>query len=314
MVAKKGSAKKAGAPSFDSIIEAERLNRKKKENQALADQLLGSKKRRASAPGPGVGNKKTPTDRSLASRIGVVKRSASTSSKPKSNTFAAARATAKQTTQTKSTSSRRSREDRMVEDINGRKDTNVNVTPRKPTEITIKGTAATGPFVVVGRNFAPGTNAADIETAMEPVAGHIVGVHITSYTPYVNAQIACAEKWGAEAIVAQFNGQKADGRVLSLEYKGAGNSYFGPSAVSRSATNNYDALREQADRERRERKKVAEPQIQDERYGFSDSTGQHRHSNGTSTRTNQHSNGLHSDKMMVDAPAVPISQRNRGFR
>lgn len=94
----------------------------------------------------------------------------------------------------------------MLEDINGKKD--VNLAPRKQTEITIKGTAATGPFVVVGRNFAPGTNAADIEAAMQPVAGHIVGVHITSYTPYVNAQIACAEKWGAEAIVAQFNGQK----------------------------------------------------------------------------------------------------------
>lgn len=93
----------------------------------------------------------------------------------------------------------------MLEDIQGKKD--VNVAPRKQTEITIKGTA-TGPFVVVGRNFAPGTNAADIEAAMEPVAGHIVGVHITSYTPYVNAQIVCAEKWGAEALVAQFNGQK----------------------------------------------------------------------------------------------------------
>jgi hypothetical protein len=96
----------------------------------------------------------------------------------------------------------------MLDDINGRKEVVDIVQPRKTTEITIKGTAATGPFVVVARNFAPGTNAADIEAAMEPVAGHIQGVHITSYTPYVNAQIACAERWGAEAIVAQFNGQK----------------------------------------------------------------------------------------------------------
>ena len=56
-----------------AITIEERLNRKKQENQALADQLLGSKKRRASAPGPGVGSKKAPADRSLASRIGVVK-------------------------------------------------------------------------------------------------------------------------------------------------------------------------------------------------------------------------------------------------
>ncbi|EEA24750.1 hypothetical protein TMatcc_007849 [Talaromyces marneffei ATCC 18224] len=307
MVAKKAAGKKASAPSFDSIIEAERLNRKKQENQALADQLLGSKKRRASAPGPGVGSKKTPADRSLASRIGVVKRSASTSSKPKANTIATARATAKQTTPAKATS-RRTREDRMIEDINGKKD--VNLAPRKQTEITIKGTAATGPFVVVGRNFAPGTNAADIETAMEPVAGHIVGVHITSYTPYVNAQIACAEKWGAEAIVAQFNGKKADGRILSIEYRGGGSHFFGPTSGKRTAPNSYDTLREQADRERRERKKVVEPQSQDGRNEFSDSKGRPRRADG---RTNDNME-LYSDKMMVDAPSAPISKRGRGFR
>jgi N-acetylmuramic acid 6-phosphate (MurNAc-6-P) etherase len=92
----------------------------------------------------------------------------------------------------------------MLADIDGEKDVNINT--RNP-EISIRG-SGTGPFVVLARNFAPGTNAADIEAALEPVAGHIVGVHITSHKPYVNAQIACAEKWGADAIVAQFNGQK----------------------------------------------------------------------------------------------------------
>lgn len=92
----------------------------------------------------------------------------------------------------------------MLADINGEKDVNLNT--RNP-EISIRG-SGTGPFVVLGRNFAPGTNAADIEAALGPVAGHIVGVHITSHRPYVNAQIACAEKWGADAIVANFNGQK----------------------------------------------------------------------------------------------------------
>lgn len=97
----------------------------------------------------------------------------------------------------------------MLEDIGGEKD--VNLTKTRNTEISIKGVAS-GPFVVIGRNFAPGTNAADIEAALEPVAGQIVGVHITSTAPYVNAQIACAEKWGAEAIVANFNGQKVSSR------------------------------------------------------------------------------------------------------
>jgi hypothetical protein len=89
--------------------------------------------------------------------------------------------------------------------------------------------------------------------------------------------------------------------VLSLEYKGAGSSFFNP-----PATNNYDALRQQADRERRESKK-AEPQVQDGRHGFGDAKGRRRRGDGQNK-------GLYSDEMMVDAPAVPISQRGRSFR
>lgn len=94
----------------------------------------------------------------------------------------------------------------MIADINNGNDVQVN-SSIAGKGISIKGTGS-GPFVVLARNFAPGTNAADIEAALEPVAGKIDGVNIQTFAPYVTAEIACAEKWGAEAIVAQFHGQK----------------------------------------------------------------------------------------------------------
>ncbi|QKX54770.1 uncharacterized protein TRUGW13939_01859 [Talaromyces rugulosus] len=304
--------------SFDSFIEAERLERRKKENQTLANQLLSKKSRRASAPGPGIGNKKAPAEKSLASRIGVTKRSASTSSKPKFNPLVAARSAAASSTRGArpglSGSIRRTREDRMLADINAGNDVQVksNVTGKG---ISIKGTGS-GPFVVLARNFAPGTNAADIEAALEPVAGKIQGVNIQTFTPYVSAEIACAEKWGAEAIVAQFHGQKADGRVLHLEYKGTNFSSFNPPTAPRGASN-YDHFREQANRERIESRKA---EVQDGRPGFDENSnrgrfgrgGRGRASNGANR--NQQSNGLYSDEMMVDAPAASASQRGRKTR
>lgn len=95
----------------------------------------------------------------------------------------------------------------MFADIQAGNDVQVKSSNIGGKGITIKGTGS-GPFVVLARNFAPGTNAADIEAALEPVAGKIVGVNIQTYSPYVTAEIGCAEKWGAEAIVAQFHGQK----------------------------------------------------------------------------------------------------------
>lgn len=61
---------------------------------------------------------------------------------------------------------------------------------------------------MVGSNFAPGTTAADIQTALEPVAGEIVSCRITSQYPIVTAEIACAERSGAENVVAKFHNKK----------------------------------------------------------------------------------------------------------
>ena len=71
---------------------------------------------------------------------------------------------------------------------------------------SIKGAA--GPYAVVGSNFAPGTSAADIRSAMEQVAGEIMSCMIITSYPTVIAEIVFAEKETAEMIVTTFNNQK----------------------------------------------------------------------------------------------------------
>lgn len=71
--------------------------------------------------------------------------------------------------------------------------------------LSIKG--ASGPFVVVGSNFAPGTTAADIQSALESITGPMLSCRVISHSPSVTAEIAYAEKWSAENAVANFDNQ-----------------------------------------------------------------------------------------------------------
>jgi hypothetical protein len=73
--------------------------------------------------------------------------------------------------------------------------------------ISIKGTGSES-FVVVGKNFAPGTTAADIQSAIEPVSGKIVSCWVTSHQPTVTAEITFQEKSSAEKAVANFHNQR----------------------------------------------------------------------------------------------------------
>ncbi|KAK4242474.1 hypothetical protein C8A03DRAFT_11394 [Achaetomium macrosporum] len=87
--------------------------------------------------------------------------------------------------------------------------------------MTIRGLA--GPFVVMAQNFAPGTTAADIESAMTPVGGIITSCRIVKTHPIVIAEIVFESKEGADNVIATFNNQTADGRVLSV-YPKIGNT------------------------------------------------------------------------------------------
>lgn len=74
-------------------------------------------------------------------------------------------------------------------------------------EISIRG-IATGPYVVIGSNFAPGTTAADIKSAMEPSGGVMQSCIIISLHPTVDAEMVFAEKPNAENVIATFHNKK----------------------------------------------------------------------------------------------------------
>jgi len=74
-------------------------------------------------------------------------------------------------------------------------------------EISIRGTAG-GPYVVIGTNFAPGTTAADIESAMIPSGGEMQSCRIMSATPTVIAEMVFTEKQNAESVISTFNNKK----------------------------------------------------------------------------------------------------------
>ncbi|KAL4910362.1 hypothetical protein BDW74DRAFT_51367 [Aspergillus multicolor] len=313
------------AVSFDSIIQS---SRQKKKHEDLANQILG-KNRRASAPGSGAGKAQNATPGgSLASRIGVTKRSASVNlnSKPGSRASAAVAARGRNTTAgTKPTRRRHSDENRLISAINA---ANSQATVRNARGLNIKG-ASSAPPVVIGSNFAPGTTAADIQSAIEPVSGKIISCWITSHNPTVTAEITFAEKSSAEKAVANFHNQRADGRILSFQF--ANRDAFGRPISTGSS---FDNQREQADRDRRAQR-TADPALQDGRYGFNEQDNQP--ANPRDSRYNGRANGqrgdrgrrnfgrsdrganqgaqdtgLYSDEMMTDAP--PQGPRNRGNR
>ncbi|KAL8631213.1 hypothetical protein Q9189_003058 [Teloschistes chrysophthalmus] len=151
-------------------------------------------------------------------------------------------------------------------------------------EISIRGSA--GPYTVIGSNFAPGTTAADIESAMHPVGGEMVECNIVAKMPTVVAEMVFSERARADNVIATFNNKRADGRLLRLYLK-TGNSPLPAnvpvqdgdrSEAPRNAPlepkaarvdlareeNAYDRQREQYDRNRRR----AEPEFQDGSYGF----------------------------------------------
>ena len=73
-------------------------------------------------------------------------------------------------------------------------------------EITIRGLA--GPYVIIGTNFASGTTAADIESAMVPSGGEMQSCSIIASDPTVIAEMVFAEKANAERVIATFNNKR----------------------------------------------------------------------------------------------------------
>lgn len=69
--------------------------------------------------------------------------------------------------------------------------------------ITIRGLA--GPFAVMGQNFAPGTTAADIESAMTPFGGEMESCKIVKTQPFIVVEMVFASREGGERVIETFN-------------------------------------------------------------------------------------------------------------
>lgn len=82
-------------------------------------------------------------------------------------------------------------------------------------ELNIKG-AASGPYIVVAQNFAPGTTAADIESVMLSVGGEMHSCKLIASNPTVIAEMNFVEKAGAEKVIETFNGKKVSSSVAEL--------------------------------------------------------------------------------------------------
>ncbi|KAL6862055.1 hypothetical protein J3F83DRAFT_746574 [Trichoderma novae-zelandiae] len=124
--------------------------------------------------------------------------------------------------------------DRMDTDPSARQQ--VNVVAQKGTTripdagMTIRGLA--GPFAVMGQNFAPGTTAADVESAMTPVGGEMISCEVVKTQPFMIVEMVFASREGGERVINTFNNQTADGRILKVYPKPGG---YKPSRDSSSS-------------------------------------------------------------------------------
>lgn len=104
--------------------------------------------------------------------------------------------------------------------------------------LSIKGKA--GPFVVEASNFAPGTTAADIESALQSDAlddngvSGMISCRIVSASPTVVAEMVFAERHIADKVISTYHNQRADGRILQLVLKRPGG---GPRSAERIQPN-----------------------------------------------------------------------------
>lgn len=96
--------------------------------------------------------------------------------------------------------------DRMETDDSVKRQVNIvknGKSQARDTGMTIRGLA--GPFAVMAQNFAPGTTAADIESAMTPVGGEMVSCEIVKTQPFIIVEMVFASREGGEKVIETFN-------------------------------------------------------------------------------------------------------------
>ncbi|KAL6695402.1 hypothetical protein J3F84DRAFT_336140 [Trichoderma pleuroticola] len=255
------------AKEFERIINTAR---ERKKNEALADKIF-SKGRRQSAP---TNLKAARPGGSLASRVGVkkaqpqnkptvsaqrrratipsgdvngewthdlhssVNRPNTSSNAPLSSRITLPGAGApKKTAAQKKAARLAAAVDRMDTDDSVRQQVNIvkNGKPQRPDAgMTIRGLA--GPFAVLGQNFAPGTTAADVESAMTPVGGEMVSCEVVKTQPFMIIEMVFASREGGERVIETFNNKTADGRILKVYAKPGGYKPSRDSASGRQSS------------------------------------------------------------------------------
>ncbi|KAK2594222.1 hypothetical protein QQS21_008064 [Conoideocrella luteorostrata] len=242
------------AADFQKIITDAR---ERKKNSALADRIFNRDRRRQSAP-----PKLKPTHGgSLASRVGVKKQRAtpagtslnannrraslpagnvdgdwthdlhdsvnSASGKAKGAGFLSSRISVPGSNNNNNAANRNAskRKTKLAAALAQTETDQVNIVtapPRGPKNmgLTIRGLA--GPFAVMGQNFAPGTTAADIESAMTPVGGDMISCNIVKTSPFLLVEMVFASREGGERAIETFNDKTADGRVIRMYPKVGG--------------------------------------------------------------------------------------------
>jgi hypothetical protein len=123
----------------------------------------------------------------------------------------------------------------------------INIREPKSKGISIRGLA--GPFCVMAQNFAPGTTAADIESAMTPIGGEMESCRIIKTKPIMIVEMVFLSREGGEQVIKTFNDKTADGRLIKV-YPKIGNQPSSAPTTRRSTRN------------------VADDQIVDGSHGF----------------------------------------------
>ncbi|KAJ9151740.1 Pentatricopeptide repeat protein [Pleurostoma richardsiae] len=320
------------ATDFEKIIQE---GRERKQNEALAARIF-NRDRRSSAPA----HKTSSPGGSLASRVGVKKRVSlgpranaatkpaningewthdlhNSSPKPVKPTSLAARITApggpsKQQQQPPRVQRRAAQVAQAL--IKSELDPsyaaqNVNVVPAASSSagrgLTIRGLA--GPFVVMAQNFAPGTTAADIESAMTPVGGIVSSCRLVKTQPIIIAEVVFESKEGADNVIRTFNNQTADGRLLHVYYK-----LGGPPPAHRPQVQPAPPTGPRAST------KSGNGQVVDGSLGFDDpmetdapSAGAKQAANALGSNGKPANGGLYSDRLVGSGNS---NQRGRGFQ
>ncbi|KAK0385771.1 hypothetical protein NLU13_6948 [Sarocladium strictum] len=255
-------SKGAAAPDFNKIIQE---GRERKANEKLANQIF-SRNRRQSAPS----KLKTPvTAPSLASRISkkpqrvsLGSRAITTPASSKGNingdwthdlhssvsspnlssriTTAPSHKKAAARLQNKLTSAL----SRVDSSADAAQQVSIKPAPvAASSSFSIRGLA--GPFCVMAQNFAKGTTAADVESAMTPVGGPMESCRIVKTEPFILVEMLFASKEGGERVIETFNNQTADGKIIKVWAKiGGPSAPTGPRAT-RNENGNHNKNTEQ---------------------------------------------------------------------